>query len=73
MQDMANAPWLQGGMSREEYAQNLQEIEEAAKKHDNDPEPDALQLSKSNTHEKSKELPEAEGTKSVRLPEIYPT
>ena len=64
MQDMANSPWLQNGMSMEEYAKGLQEIEEAAKKHDNDPEPDALVLSKSQTH--SKEI-------DVKLPEIYQT
>jgi len=45
MQDMANAPWLINGMSMEEYAKGLQEIEEAAKKHDNDPEPAVLELS----------------------------
>jgi len=49
MQDMANAPWLQNGMSMEEYAKGLQDIEEAARKHDNDPEPDALQLSKNDS------------------------
>ena len=41
-QEMANSPWMQQGMTKEEYAKGLQEIEEAAKKHDNDPEPDAL-------------------------------
>jgi len=40
---MAKSPWLENGMTMEEYAQELQKIEEEAKKHDNDPEPDALE------------------------------
>ena len=42
MQDMANAPWAQNGMTKEEYAQSILEMEQAAKKHDNDPEPTKL-------------------------------
>ena len=44
MQDMANAPWAQGGLTKEQYAQAILDQEEAARKHDNDPEP--LKLSK---------------------------
>ena len=46
MQDMANAPWAQAGLTKEEYAKGLSDLEAAAAKHDNDPEP--LKLSKSN-------------------------
>lgn len=42
LQDMANAPWEQTGITKEQYANQVNEIEEAAKKHDNDPEPKKL-------------------------------
>jgi hypothetical protein len=42
LQDMANAPWEQTGITKEQYASQINEIEEAAKKHDNDPEPKKL-------------------------------
>lgn len=36
---MANAPWEQTGITKEQYAKDISEIEAAANKHDNDPEP----------------------------------
>ena len=40
MQEMANAPFGPNGMSKEEYAAQIRAIEEAAAKHDHNPEPE---------------------------------
>ena len=39
MQDMANAPWAASGLTREEYANGLLELEAAEAQHNNDEEP----------------------------------
>ena len=57
MQEMANSPWEQNNLSKEEYVRGIQELEEAANKHDNDPEPDKLQISKSRTKSGMMRLP----------------
>lgn len=50
---MANAPWAQNGMTKEEYAKGIIEMEKAMKKHDEDPEPNRM----SKTHTEFKEEP----------------
>lgn len=39
MQDMANAPWAANGLTKEEYALGISELEAAEAKHNNDQEP----------------------------------
>jgi hypothetical protein len=77
MQDMANAPWLQNGMTQSEYARGLKELEDAARKHDNDPEPEALPVSResggSRLNEDLKGLESQELSEEIQLPEIAKT
>jgi hypothetical protein len=57
MQDMANAPWAQNGMSKEEYANSILEMEQAMRKHDNDPEPSKLSKTQSKIEDLHSSLP----------------
>lgn len=49
LQDIANSPWEQTGITKEQYASQINEIEEAAKKHDNDIEPSKVYTGEAHT------------------------
>lgn len=44
LQDIANSPWEQNGITKEQYASQIDQIEQATKKHDNDSEPTKLPM-----------------------------
>lgn len=68
MQEMANAPFGPGGLSKEEYAKQVAAIEEAERKLQEELEPDQANLTKDD-YDNQKEMKNSKSQRAPPLPD----